>query len=132
MKNINFVPKDVQRILSSYNISENYNEQTVFYKKIVLNNFAIFTEKCLCWGFFSNKNEGLQAWNFIKKRLLHKCVLVNIDDFLKNTYFEEHLWTASSESFSFYVSLNVFLHDISYIGDEKDVFSKTTQNKKTF
>ena len=30
MKNINFVPKDVQRILSSDKISEKYNEQKVF------------------------------------------------------------------------------------------------------
>ena len=29
----------------------------------------------------------------------------------KSIYFEEHLWTAASESFSFSVSLNVFLHE---------------------
>ena len=34
MKNISFVTKDVQRILSSDKISERYNEQ-VFYKKIL-------------------------------------------------------------------------------------------------
>ena len=34
MKNMNFVTKDVQRILSSDKISERYNEQ-VFYKKIL-------------------------------------------------------------------------------------------------
>ena len=36
MKNINFVPKDVQRILSSDKISEKYNEQKVFFKKMFL------------------------------------------------------------------------------------------------
>ena len=57
MKNINFVPKDVQRILSSDKISEKCNEQKVFFKKIVLNNFAIFTGKYLCWWYpFFNKN----------------------------------------------------------------------------
>ena len=55
MKNINFVPKDVQRTLSSDKISEKYNEEKVFYKKIVLNNFAIFTRKYLCWCLFFNK-----------------------------------------------------------------------------
>ena len=44
MKNIIFIPKVVQRILSSHKFSEKYNEQ-VFYKKNVLNNFAIFTGK---------------------------------------------------------------------------------------
>ena len=42
MKNVNFVSKDVQRILSSHNISEKYNDQEAFYiKKTVLKNFAI-------------------------------------------------------------------------------------------
>ena len=40
-ENANFVPKDVQ--ISSDKVSEKYNEQKVFFKKIVLNNFAIFT-----------------------------------------------------------------------------------------
>ena len=35
MKNINFVPKYVQKILSSDKISEKYIEQKIFYKKIV-------------------------------------------------------------------------------------------------
>ena len=57
MKNINFVPKDVQRIPSSDKISEKYNEQKVFFKKIVLNNFAIFTGKYLRWWYLCfNKN----------------------------------------------------------------------------
>ena len=51
MKNINFVPKDIQRIPSSDKISEKYNEQKVFFKKIVLNNFAIFTGKYLRWWY---------------------------------------------------------------------------------
>ena len=33
MKNVNFVTKDVQWILSSHEILEKYNEQEVFYKK---------------------------------------------------------------------------------------------------
>ena len=28
----------------------------------------------------------------------------------KNSYFDEYLWMGAIESFSFYVSLNVFLH----------------------
>ena len=58
MKYVNSVPKDVQRILSSDKMSEKYNEQKVFFKKIVLNNFAIFTGKYLCWWYlFFNKNK---------------------------------------------------------------------------
>ena len=32
-ENVNFVPKDVQRIVSSHKSLEKYNEQEVFYKK---------------------------------------------------------------------------------------------------
>ena len=62
MKNLNFIPKDVHRILSSHKISEKYNEQKVFNKKAVLKNFAIFTGKQLFWNLFFNKNVS-----FIKK-----------------------------------------------------------------
>ena len=59
MKNINFVPKDVQRILSSYKISEKHNEQELFYTKTVHKNFAKFTEKPMCWSLFFSENAGL-------------------------------------------------------------------------
>ena len=91
-------------------ISEKYNEQKVFYKKIVLNNFAIFTEKHLCWYLFFNKNAGLQAWNFIKKRLQHRCFLVNIAKFLRTAIFKNICERLLLRVFPFYVSLNVFLH----------------------
>ena len=65
----------------------------VFSKKGVLKNFANFTRKQLCRSFFSTKFQaleslfnnvsGLQACNFIKKRLRHRCVPVNIAKFLK-------------------------------------------------
>ena len=42
---VNFVPKDVQGILSSHKISEKHNEQEVFQEKAVIKNFAKFTEK---------------------------------------------------------------------------------------
>ena len=37
----------------------------------------------------------LEACNCIKKRLQHRCFLVNIVKFLRTTYFEEHLRTAA-------------------------------------
>ena len=80
MKNINFVPKDVQRILSSDKILEKYNEQKVFFWKIVPNNFAIFTGEYLCWLYlFFNKNVfQWKAFKIIKKTLQRRCFLGNI------------------------------------------------------
>ena len=46
MKNVNFVPKDVQRILSSHEISKKYYDQRgVLQKKIVLKNICIIYSK---------------------------------------------------------------------------------------
>ena len=69
MKYVNFVPKDVQKVLSSHKISEKYNEQELLHKKTLLENFAIFTGKHLC--------------NFIKKRLQHSCFLDNTAKLLR-------------------------------------------------
>ena len=66
MKKVNFVPKDVERILSSHKILEKYNEQKVFHKKAVLKNFSIFTGKYLCWNFFSNKTQALRSAALLK------------------------------------------------------------------
>ena len=110
MKNVNFVPKDVQRILSSHKILEKYNGQKVFHKKAVLKNFGIFTGKYLCWSVFFNKKAGLQVCSFIKKRVF------------KNTYFEEHLWTAASENFPW---------TFSYINKKQEVKKTFSQKKKT-
>ena len=50
----------------------------MFFKRGVLKNFAVFT--------------GLQACNFIKKRLQHRCFSVNIAKFLRTSFFTDHLW----------------------------------------
>ena len=58
-------------------ISEKYNEQWgLLQKKVVLKNFAIFT------AIFRNIY-GLQACNFIKKRLQHRCLLDKLAKFLR-------------------------------------------------
>ena len=101
MKNLNFVPKDVQSILSWHKISEKCNEQNVFHKKAVLKNFALFTGKHLCWNLCFNKNAGLQAWSFIKKRLQHRCFLANIEKILRTlimkTSLNGYLWETFSQ-----------------------------------
>ena len=44
-----------------------------------------------------HKVAGLQACNYIKKRLQQKCFLANIAKNFKNTYFKKHLRTAASK-----------------------------------
>ena len=39
---------------------------------------------------------GLEVCNCVKKRLQHRCFLVNIAKFLRKTYLQEHLETAAS------------------------------------
>ena len=69
-------------------------------KKALPKNFAIFTWTHLYWGLYFNKNAGLQASIFIKKRLQHRCFLDNTSKFLRaailKNIFER---TAASVSF---------------------------------
>ena len=43
-------------------------------------------------GSLFNKALGLQSCDFIKRRLQHRCFLVNIPKFLRTSFFTEHLW----------------------------------------
>ena len=54
-------------------------------KKTVLKNFVKLTGKHLCWSIFFNKNTGLQACNFIQKRLKQGCFPDNIAKLLRIT-----------------------------------------------
>ena len=51
----------------------------MFYKIVVLKNFAKFTGKPLCWSHFLNKAAGL-------KRLHHKCFHKIFPKFSRATY----------------------------------------------
>ena len=95
---------------------EKVNEQ-VFYKKAVRINFAIFTEKRLCWSLFLSKNADLQLWNFIK----NKCFLVNITKFLRTPVLKI-ICERLLERFA--TRANNITSDIE---SEEDIFSKTKQ-----
>ena len=91
----------------------------MFHKKAVLKNFALFTEKHLCWNLLFNKNAGLQNPSFLK-RDSNISVFCEHWEIFKNTYFQEYLGTAASE---------IFTWTFNNIGSEEDVFSKIKQNK---
>ena len=59
----------------------------MFFKIGVLKNFVSFTWKHLSWTLLLIK---LQAWNFIKRRLLHRCFPVKCAK-LRTPVFREHL-----------------------------------------
>ena len=52
-------------------INTRSSRRQMFVKIFALKNFAIITGKHLCWSLFFIKSP--QTWNFIKKRLQHKC-----------------------------------------------------------
>ena len=53
----------------------------VFYEKGILKSFTKFTGKHLYESFFSNKVTGLRPATLLKKRLWHRCFLVNFVKF---------------------------------------------------
>ena len=54
----------------------------VFYKKGVLENFAIFIGKQMCWNLSLKK-----VCDFIKKRLKHRFFLMNVTEFVRTDFF---------------------------------------------
>ena len=102
-----------------------YNEQ-VFYKKVVVKNFAIFTEKPLRWSLFLNKNAGLQPWNFIKKGFQHRFFHMNLAKILRTPALE-NICERLFERFPTWTS-NVTRN----MGIEGDIFLKTKKKHSNF
>ena len=81
MKNVNFVLKDVQRILSLHKIlQKSIMNRRCFIKKLLLK-ILQYSQKTPMLFYFLNKNAALQLSSFIKKRLKR----VNIAKFLRTT-----------------------------------------------
>ena len=59
-------------------------------KTVVLKNFVGFTGKHLCRSLFCNKSTSLRPATLLKKRLGHRCFLVNFAKFLRAPFFIEH------------------------------------------
>ena len=81
------------------------------------------SKKHLYWSLFLNKNSGLQSWNFIKKRLQHRCFPVNIVKFSR-TRVLKNICKRLFELFPTWAN-NI----TSNIGSEESIFPKTKQKK---
>ena len=62
----------------------------VFFKIVVLKNFAIFTVKQLCWSVFLSKVTLIEQVTLSKKTIQHRCFPVHFTR-LKSTYYMVHL-----------------------------------------
>ena len=60
-------------------------------QKDVLRNFTKLTEKHLCQSLFFNKAAGLSSATLFKKRLWHRCFLVDFVKFLRITFYRKPL-----------------------------------------
>ena len=75
----------------SYHLRKNRSSRSeVYSKRGVLRNFRKFTGKHLRQSLFFNKVTGLRSETLLKKRLWHKCFLVNFVKFLRTPFFTEH------------------------------------------
>ena len=78
--------------------------------KIVLLKICNIRQEIPVLEFIFNKVVGYQAWNFIKKRLQHRCVSVTLATFLRTTIFTEHLrWLLLSIDY-----VNIYLFSIFF------------------
>ena len=65
---------------------------SMFCKKVVLRNFGKFTGKHLRQSLFFNKVTGPRPPTLLKKRLWHRCFLVNFVKFPRTRFYIEHPW----------------------------------------
>ena len=77
----------------------------VFCKKGVLRNFTKFTGKHLWQSLVFNEVSGLRPTTLLKKRLWHKCFLVNFVKFLTKPFFYRIPLVAASVTFSCYIQI---------------------------
>ena len=63
-------------------------------KKGALQNFATYKQENTCPGLFFNKT-------YLKRWLQYRRFPVNSAEFLRKTFFTEHLWTTASDYISF-------------------------------
>ena len=92
----------------------------MFYVKKLFLRISLYLQETSVLEFLFNKVAGLQAYNFIKKRLQRRCFSVNVGIF-KDTNFEEHLWTAASN----YGYLAVFRENLLYWVEEINYFGQS-------
>ena len=71
----------------------------------VLKYFANFTGKHLCWSLFLTEFPGLQLFKKVSPTQVFSC---GICENFKNTYFEENLWTTTSETCSNFTRAALF------------------------
>ena len=61
----------------------------MFFKVSVLKNLLNFTGTHLwCWSLFLNKVSALTGYNFIKKRLQHRCFTEKLARFSRTTFLQ--------------------------------------------
>ena len=79
-------------LISAIIIKFRSSRPEVLPKKVALKSIAKLTGNHLCQSFFFNKVAGLRPTTLSKKRLWHRCFLVNFAKFLRAPFFIEHPW----------------------------------------
>ena len=88
----------------------------MFCKTGVLRNFAKLPGKHLCQSFFFNKVAGLSPATLLKKRLWHRCFLVNLAKFQRTPFFTTPPLAASVNCKTFeHVCSMIELYFVSFI-----------------
>ena len=100
----------------------------VFYKKVVLRNFAKkFSGKHLCQSLFFNIVAGLRPATLLKKVALAQVFSCEFCEISKITSFTEHYWTATSEFHDFSINVNIIL-----IPDYREIVKLEVVNLQLF
>ena len=100
MKNMNLqilkAPNtEKNKFLQKWMIYDGQKQLPVAYEKAVLQNFANFTGKLICWSLFLIKSQAFSPAALLKKTPI-QVISCKICKSFKKNYFEEHLRTTAS------------------------------------
>ena len=116
MKHVNFVPKDVQRILSS--------RKSIMNRKCSTRKLFLKISQYSQENTFLIKMQAFRPSALLKKKLEHRCFFANIEKLLRTPILKN-----ICERLLLRVSLERFPTWTNNIGSEEDFFSKIKQNK---
>ena len=107
----------------------------MFYE-ISVKYFAKFTGKHLSGNLFFNKVPGVQACNFIERRLQHRCFSVNCVKFLRNTFFHrtspgDWFWIMTVSCNTVYAYWHLWLYTLedNFSGYEIEILARNELSK---
>ena len=95
------------QVLFLFSLKKRSSHRSCFIKNGVLQIFAKFTGKQLCWNLFFNQVVDLRPAVLLKKRLQHRCFPVNLAKSLRTLFYRTPMVGASKKQNYNHINLKI-------------------------